>query len=287
LALLAFLAAGQTHEQGQYREQVQKGLDYLLRIQQSNGKLSGNAKPFAAMYCHAMAAFALGEAYALTGDKHLERAVRRATDYIVRAQDRRDGGWRYEPGDPGDTSQLGWQLMALKSAELGGIPIPTTTRNGVMRFLVSVSSGENGGLAAYRPGQRVTRTMTAEAMVCRQLLGMPADSPTATEAADYLLREPPGADRANLYYWYYSTLGLYQLQTDHWVRWNRALQSHLVASQRKSGKLAGSWDPTTIWAGYGGRVYSTAMATLCLEVYYRYLPQYLRTAKAGDDATTW
>ena len=36
--------------------------------------------------------------------------------------------------------------------------------------------------------------------------------------------------------------------------------------------LAGSWDPDTVWGGYGGRVYTTAMAALCLEVYYRYLP---------------
>ncbi|HBO46240.1 MAG TPA: squalene--hopene cyclase [Planctomycetaceae bacterium] len=283
LALLAFLAAGNTHDRpGPYQDTVQKGLDYLLRVQKSDGNLSGDATAFAAMYCHAMAAFALSEAHAMTGDARLERHVRRAVDYIIDAQDRRGGGWRYEPGDPGDTSLLGWQLMALKSAELGGTRIPDGTRNGALRFLASVSSGPTGGLAGYRPGHRITRPMTAEALVCRQLLGMPPESPTATEAADYLMGELPGEGQVNLYYWYYATLGLYQLQGEHWVRWNRALQNDLVARQRTSGEMAGSWDPTTVWGGYGGRVYSTALATLCLQVYYRYVPVYLETAESDE-----
>ena len=65
---------------------------------------------------------------------------------------------------------------------------------------------------------------------------------------------------------------MYQLQGDYWKRWSEALQKTLLARQRASGALAGSWDPITRWDGYGGRVYSTALATLCLEAYYRFLP---------------
>ena len=60
----------------------------------------------------------------MTGDVRLREAVQRAVAYTVAAQDPYGGGWRYRAGDPGDTSQLGWQLMSLKSAELAGIPIP-------------------------------------------------------------------------------------------------------------------------------------------------------------------
>jgi hypothetical protein len=90
--------------------------------------------------------------------------------------------------------------------------------------------------------------------------------------------ELPGDGRANLYYWYYGTLAMYQLQGTYWDRWNEALQDTLISSQRKTGPSAGSWDANTVWGGYGGRVYSTALATLCLEVYYRFLPLYLEAA---------
>jgi hypothetical protein len=50
------------------------------------------------------------------------------------------------------------------------------------------------------------------------------------------------------------------------------MRKTLLATQRPSGPLAGSWDPNTRWDGYGGRVYSTSLATLCLEAHYRFLP---------------
>jgi hypothetical protein len=89
-----------------------------------------------------------------------------------------------------------------------------------------------------------------------------------------LLGDLPSADQINLYYWYYGTLAMYQLQGERWQRWNQALQDTLVRRQVTAGENAGSWEPDCLWAGYGGRVYSTAMAALCLEVYYRYLPLY-------------
>jgi len=172
--------------------------------------------------------------------------------------------------------------MALKSAELAGIPMPVENRNRLILFLRSVASGKDGGLASYRPGQPVTRPMTAEALACWQFLGMPREHPAGNEAGDYLLGELPGQEKANLYYWYYGTLAMYQLQGAHWQRWNQALQTTLLSSQRREGPLAGTWDPDTVWGGYGGRIYSTAMATLCLEVYYRFLPLYVQAAPAED-----
>ncbi len=278
LALLAFLAAGNTHLEGEYRENVQFGLQYLLRSQAADGNLAGRASQFAKMYCHSMATLALSEGYAMTKDDRLLPAVRRAVSYTIAAQDPDGGGWRYRAGEPGDTSQCGWQLMALKSADLAGISMPVRTRNGLIRYLRTVAAGEHGGLASYRPKEQITRPMTAEALVCWQFLGMPRDNPASNEAGDYLLAELPGQSRTNLYYWYYGTLGMYQLQGTHWERWNEALQKTLPASQQTTGPLAGSWDPDTVWGGYGGRVYSTALATLCLEVYYRFLPLYVKTA---------
>lgn len=281
LALLALLASGHTHEDGAYRENVERGLEFLLRSQASDGNLGGRATTYAFMYCHAMATFALSEAYGMTGDRRLEAPVRRAVMFTITAQNPTTGGWRYKIGDEGDTSQLGWQLMALKSADLAGIPMPTHTRQGAIRYLESVSSGRFGGLAAYRPVEAPSRPMTAEALACRHFLGIPPQTLAATEAGEYLLGELPGEGDANFYYWYYGTLGLYQTQSGAWDQWNTAMQRTLLARQRKSGDLAGSWDPDTVWGGYGGRVYTTALATLCLEVYYRFMPLYLEAATAA------
>jgi len=274
LALLSFLGAGHTHLEGPYREDVRRGLEYLMRVQGSDGCLAGHAAPFEFMYCHAMAACALSEAYGMTRDNRLRRPVERAIDYTISAQDSLGGGWRYKPGNPGDTSQIGWQLLALKSAELAGIPITEQTRQGIIRFLRSVSSGQYGGRAAYRPGEQPTRTMTAEALVCWQFLGLPPNHPAAHEAGNYLLEELPGQGVYNLYYLYYATLAMYQLGGVSWERWNEAMREAVLARQIKTGPLAGSWDTSDLWGGYGGRVYTTALAALTLEVYYRFLPLY-------------
>jgi hypothetical protein len=278
LALLAMLGAGHTHQKGQYMGTVREGLMFLMRSQEPNGSLGGPSNVYASMYCHGMATLALSEAYGMTRDQGLRDSVQRAVSYSLTAQDRSGGGWRYRPADPGDTSQLGWQLMALKSAELAGVSVPAETWTNARRFLRQVSNGRHGGLASYQPQMPPTRTMTAEALFCRILTAMERDEAAETEAGRYILEELPGNGQPNLYYWYYATLSLHQIQGKNWSTWNEAIKRWLVATQVQSGQQSGSWDHNTVWGSYGGRVYATAMATLTLEVYYRYLPLYMETA---------
>jgi len=289
LALLAFLGAGHTHKEGDYRLVVENALNYLLASQHpDDGHIGGQidlpTQHFAFMYCHGMSTLALGEAYAMTRDQRLLEPLRRAIGYTIRSQIVKSGSWRYMPGDSsGDTSQLGWQLMALKSAEQAGIEIPRSTHVGMVKFLKAVSSGTYGGLARYRvdKGERPTRSMTAEALVCRQFLGMERGNPASNEAGEYLLGELPGEGQTNFYYWYYATIGMFQLQGVYHERWNAALTATLLSSQRAEGDDTGSWDPNDLWGGHGGRVYTTAMGALCLEVYYRYLPLYGGPSSGG------
>ena len=291
LALLAFLGAGHSHREGPYSVEVARGLDYLRRTQKTNGNLSGDAELFAQTYCHSMASFAVGEAFALTKDDRLEPIVRAAANYSLALQHPTDGGWRYRPGDTGDTSQLGWQVMSLKSAQLAGLDIPDATWTKVDRFLRRVERGQAGGLAVYRPEEALpSRPMTAEALYCRQLTtGRPDGelSPAALdEAVNSLAKEPPSTREINLYYWYYATLALHRAQhaspqaAAAWQRWNDALTRTLLATQQQDG----SWPTTCIWGGYGGRVYTTSLAAMCLEVYYRYAPGELSNDDASDIA---
>ena len=114
--------------------------------------------------------------------------------------------------------------------------------------------------------------MVAEGLFCRILMGELPGHPRSLESVDYLSKSWPDKDRFDFYYWYYGSLSLYQHQGPIWVEWNERLKKILLNHQKKDGDKAGSWDPLGPWAGEAGRVVMTAMATLSLEVYYRYLP---------------
>lgn len=283
LSLLAFLGADHTHfKDGPYRAHVNRGLLWLLQQQRRNGDLRGDET----MYSHAIAAIALSEAYAMTGDPRLRDAVARAIDFIDKARNPRDGGWRYDPGQPGDTSVLGWQVMALKSARLAGFEPPYASLNAARRWLDAVSEPGAPGLYAYQPGQSPTPSMTAEGMFVQQLLGAAPDDPRMSQSADYLMENLPDWDsQSNTYYWYYATLAMFQHQGPQWERWNEAVTRELLRHQITDGPAAGSWDPAGEWALKGGRIYQTALGALMFEVYYRYLPLYSAAlSQPPDDA---
>ncbi|GEM_PF-1271990 len=276
LALLAFLGAGHTHLSGPYATNIRKGLGWLLQQQRPDGDLRGTGR----MYAHAIATLALCEAYALTRDKALWGPAYRAAMFIVYAQNPQTGGWRYQPRAViCDTSVFGWQLLALRGARIAGIQVPDTTWERAQNWLRLASWGKAGGLASYlqrsmdRHGP--TPPMTAEALACRLFLGVPVRDPAVQEAVQYLLENLPDYRVRNVYYWYYASLSLSQVGGEVWARWNERMQDILLRTQRRSGHAVGSWDPAynVAWDTVGGRIYTTALSTLCLEVYYRYAPE--------------
>ena len=295
LALLAFLGAGHTHNDGgPYAACVHRGLSYLCQQQFPSGDLSGRNQigqqptvRYARMYSHGIAAIALAEAYALTQDQDLLAPVKSAVDYSLKAMNPRTGGWRYDfaSEDPGDTSQFGWQAMLLNSASVSNAaPLGGHHRVLLQRFLDSVSTGKSGGLAVYRnlnppsrpASEQASVAMTAEAFAMRTMLGLPMSAQATLEAKQMLLSQLPGSSEPNFYYWYYATLALFQSQphSEAWTLWNQSIKRELLATQVSQGDDAGSWDPRCIWGGHGGRIYTTALGCMCLEVYYRYLPLY-------------
>ncbi|MFM8415241.1 MAG: squalene--hopene cyclase [Planctomycetota bacterium] len=280
LALLAFLGAGNTHLEGPHAATVARGIGFLAGRQRADGSLAGDAEFFAALYCHGMATIAVGECAALSCDQSLRPVLERAIRHTLATQHPATGGWRYAAGDRGDTSQLGWQVMALAAARNAGLTDLEPAQGRALAFLGSVSSGSAGGLAAYRQGERPSVAMTAETLFCRLLLGMPADHPAAVEALGLIAGSPPVAGTYNIYTWYYATLASFHAGGPQWEAWNGRLQAALLPLQHRSGGLLdGSWDPDPVWGGHGGRVYSTALAALTLEVYYRYLPLHGRTTR--------
>jgi hypothetical protein len=109
-------------------------------------------------------------------------------------------------------------------------------------------------------------------MFCRQIMGVLSDDPRMGEAAGYLTTQLPAVGQLDFYYWYYGTLAMYQHRGPAWEAWNERLKLVLPPAQAASGDEAGSWPPGGPHGGSMGRVVSTGLATLSLEVYYRYLP---------------
>ena len=276
LASLCFLGADHAPgKPGPYRETIEKAMDYLLSVQKPNGDIRGGGD----MYDQGIATLALAEAAIMSGREPYRLAAIQGSRFILAAQNRTTGGWRYQPGDPGDTSVLGWEVMALYSTAKLGFEFPAYAKKGAFRWLALVSPRGDPMLAGYQ-NPSPTPSMTAEAAFSRMLLGQRLTKQQIDRVGKYLLANPPGdADarkgrtgRTTYYYWYYASLALHHMQGEAWPKWNAMMRDLLIAQQVRGGRLDGTWPANSHYAQRGGRNYCTAMAALTLEVYYRYLP---------------
>ncbi len=279
LALLPYLAAGQTHKKsGPYRKNIYAGIYWLIRHQKPDGNLAaGTAQT---MYSHGLATICLCEAYGLTGDASVGGPAKAGVDFIIKAQNPQNGGWYYEPLGIGDTSVVGWQVMALKSALMAGLEVPSTTLEGAQKWYRTVATGPDTGLYSYQPGvvPFTLHATSAAGMLNLQYLGMGRDEPAMKNGVAFLMANLPDLSFRNIYYWYYATQVMHNLPGNDWDTWNRKMRNLLIATQEKKGCAEGSWNPDQpvkdLLSEYGGRLYVTCLSTLTLEVYYRYLPLY-------------
>ena len=282
LALLAFLGAGNTHQKGRYSNQVSRGLKFLVdHLEETNqgGWLQGTGQ--ATMYVQGIGTMALCEAYSMSKDQSLRRPAQLAVDFIVNAQDPEGGGWRYRIPQAGDTSVVGWQVMALTSARIAELKIHPRVLPKITGFLKRVES-DGGGLYGYTHPGSVRNSTTAVGILCRMYLGREQSNRGLIRGMKHL--SDWGADSFNMYYSYYGTMAMHHWGGAQWERWNNAMRTQLVESQAQEGDAAGSWvTDRSHGAEAGGRLYTTCLSILTLEVYYRYLPIYRKKAAVTDD----
>ncbi len=299
LALLPFLAAGYTHQpskNNKYEYVVKKGLAYLVgNMDRNSGRLyEPNGYWHYHMYSHGIAACALAEAYGMTQDQKLKLPAQKALNYIVAAQDPQSGGWLYEPRQGGDTSVVCWQIMALKSGILSYLTVPGHVKTMANKWLDSVGfdPSQYGGFAQYGYREPLARdhvvdndaAMTALGLLCRNYLGTKKDDPGQRKGVEFLGARGPGRD--NVYYNYHATMVMYQNDGPKgplWKKWNKVMRDMLINSQVKQGDDAGSWYYGGNHGESGGRLMSTCLCAMTLEVYYRYLPVYQQDNVEQDD----
>jgi len=278
---MALLGAGYTHQAGPYQEQVEYGLAFLRKQQKLTAEYGGSfldSRP-EGMYCHAIATIAMAEAFAMTGDQQLREPLVEAQRYIIAAQNNR-GGWRYVPGTAGDVLVTGWQIMALKALDQGGIDTPLSVYERAETFLNSCSDDSYGQFRYHVKERKPTPSPTAVALLSKMYMGMPRDDQNLQRGCDYLVGR--GVSKKDIYFDFYTTLTLHHCQHELWESWNKQMRDYLVNSQEVAGHEAGSWNFKDKHGAVGGRLYTTAMAAMTLEVYYRYSPLFAATAEESN-----
>jgi hypothetical protein len=237
------------------------------------------------MYEHAIATMALCEFYGMTHEPKLNRYCKAATNFIVNAQ-LPAGGWRYGPGQAGDTFVTGWQIQALRSAHLAGFAVPNETIRKAMAFLDSVQAGQTivGSAYGHTNTSDASPSTTAVGLLCRQYLGWDQKNPALVAGIQELKKQQPAENGESgvldIDYLYYGTQVIHNYGGPDWQFWNPRVRNRLVKLQVGPGNAynGGSWDPNPdpfdVTAKAGGRLFTTCFALLDLEVYYRYLPVY-------------
>ena len=293
MALLAFQGHGETRERGQFKENVERGWNWLLLEQDDDGCFYRPDPETQAhlFYTQGICTIAICELYAMTADpsrkEELRLSAQKAIDFCVNNQTS-GGGWKYGRNDfESDLSVTGWIVMALHSGRIAGLEVPQETLDRVTAFLDDITEG--GSKYPYQKDMNVTRSMTAEGLLCRQFLGWDRDDPRLLEGANWLIQPEnlicfTGRDEMNrrnkreVYYWYYATQMFHNFGGRHWKTWNDAMMQPMCENQvTKKGENEGSWDPDhPVRDDYAseGRLYVTCLSIYILEVYYRYLPIY-------------
>jgi len=278
LATLAFLGAGYTDQHGRFKQTVDKALHHILKIQTPSGRFGPEAGS-RTIYNHAICTLAVSEAYGMTKNDRYRAAAETGIAYALKRQ-HIDGGWGYlrdgATNYMSDVSVTGWVVMALKSAEMAGIKVPKTAWKTTLEYVDG--AGDAKGLAGYtRAGRFVTpqnRSTVGVGLLCRQFSPVKVGAAKESDIADALARMLPSENGEGFFYHaYYGSLSLYHHGGPKWEKWNTHVRDLLVKTQEIHGCEAGSWSPgEKRWASWAGRIYATTMATLTLEVYYRYLP---------------
>jgi hypothetical protein len=191
-------------------------------------------------------------------------------NFIVHAQDPKGGGWRYSPGQPGDTTVTGWQVMALKSGLLAGLDVPQKPFRLASQFLDHVETDYGSGYGYLKPGK--TPTTSAIGVLGRMLTGWRLERPALTSGVQRLAKLGPS--RTDMYFNYNATQVMRHCGGETWDDWNKPMRDQLISSQSREGHASGSWFEKDEHGAVGGRLYMTCLACMTLEVYYRHMPLY-------------
>jgi len=273
--LLAFLGDGHTPNSGKFKTACAKGFDWLMAQQQHNGCIGSRGAN------HALAATALAEVYGMTCNRRYRRAAQRAMGFVLAS-----GGDKFRP--TGSDLAMGLEMLALRAGEFAGLDVPAKASLEIRTAMAAIPDTSAKAAPKELPPNTVTKSLLSGMYL------MAKDDPNVSDASlqrivAHLVNDRPDWKRGDMYYWFCGTLAMRQwlnraFEKYHspekakardmvkaWKFWNAALRSTITENQARKGHERGSWEPRGELCRKGGRVLATALSTLTLESYYRYL----------------
>ena len=289
LALLAYFGHCETPASEEFGDTVQRGIVYLVNLgMKNNGRMAANFTENSWPYEHAIATYALAEAYTFCKElKHevpnLRETTEKAGQFIIDNQHDK-GGWAYQyakTAGHADVSVAGWQIQALKACSHTGINFRSMQSciSKSLRYLGTCQSKDGGfGYTGPTPGGTGEYfTLTGVGMLCYQMWGK--GSLEVHKGAKYVLANTKfeyNTRFCDLYGHYYESQAMMQRGGEDWKKYNNLFRDQLLNNQDTDGSWktpgGGAQDVRAATPLYvGDKVYRTCLCTLMLEVYYRFL----------------
>ena len=283
LALLAYFGHCETPASAEFGESCLKGIVYLVNLGSKNdGKMASNFTENSWCYEHAIATYALGEAATFCKELKIDvpslmEVTEKAGQFIIDNQNK-NGGWGYLYTSEGstDVSVAGWQIQALKACNHTNLKFRGVTAciNKALDYLTTCQADNGGfGYNGKSPVSGEYFSLTGVGMLCNQMWGKGARN-EVRKGAKYVLENTKfdyATEESDLYAHYYESQAMMQRGGEDWKFYNNLFRDQLLNNQDEDG----SWKQPGIggeFAGDGqGKVYRTCLATLMLEVYYRFL----------------
>jgi len=279
LALLTFLAHGETPTSKHFGTTVKKAMQWLANDPINKNDRNG--------YPHAIKTYALAEAYAMTGISMLGEAMNQSVRVLIDGQ--QEGGsynYKYSTNqNRQDLSFAGWNYQALKAAYGAGCEEQGLTEAIYKAIEWLKNNSRDNAKFPYSTQDnqpktaKAKHTMRAVGVLCLQLFGEGGageikddiNEIATTDLAKLNWNNPP---KESLYGWYYATQAMFQAGGAKWRPWNRKFQKELKESQHPEGYWVypGDYHGGNVGDDITQKVYATTLCALMLTVYYRYLP---------------
>ena len=286
LALLAYLGHCETTMSEEFGETVFSAITYLVnKAMKNKGKLGTDFKDNHWCYEHAIAVYAIAEAYTLCqksfGESipNLPEAVQASTQFLINSQHQK-GGWEYayseDNGRGGDLSIVAWHLQALKAAKHTGLELKNLTRS--VRAGLDYTTGlrtPEGTFGYSGPSMKGDGvTLGAAGALCFQMWDK-SSSKEARGACKFIDENAKfgwNTPDSDLYGHYYAAQCMMNFGGDPWKRYNEKFRDQVLNNQLPDGSFKpagfGAFRGTNVF----GKHYRACLSILMLEVYYRFLP---------------